>query len=259
MFHEGGAARASESGSRIATSLALAAGGNTVERCESHLVWAEPKTGPTAFHVRFASVSRRPVPALWLHITVVLVIALLVGWMTGAQAAESRDGPLVQALRKLEETAKPGTVTADRLTALNEAIHQLEGAGRQEEIEPLLDEELLLVKRQSRLPDVSELARGLDLTEGLPLPNATPPEVRQGFLAYLQLDHFKAVAGASLLTKIRIAARERIARRWTVGHIGGFDLTCDIRPGRRDERLQPELVLERTDFPQSIDIGGETI
>ena len=68
----------------------------------------------------------------------------------------------------------------------------------------------------------------------------------------------RKTAGASLLTKIRIAARERIARRWTVGRIGGFDLTCDIRPGRRDERLQPELVLERTDFPQSIDIDGET-
>jgi len=65
-------------------------------------------------------------------------------------------------------------------------------------------------------------------------------------------------AGGSLLTKIRIAARERIARRWTVGRIGGFDLTCDIRPGRRDDRLQPELVLERTNFPQPIDIDGET-
>jgi len=49
-----------------------------------------------------------------------------------------------------------------------------------------------------------------------------------------------------------------MARHWTVGRIGGFDLTCHIRPGRRDERLQPELVLERTDFPQSIDIDGET-
>ena len=68
----------------------------------------------------------------------------------------------------------------------------------------------------------------------------------------------RKIAGASLLTKIRIAARERLARRWTVGRIGGFDLTCDIRPGRRDERLQPELVLERSDFPQSIDIDGET-
>ena len=35
-------------------------------------------------------------------------------------------------------------------------------------------------------------------------------------------------AGASLLTKIRIAARERIVRRWTIGRIGGFNLTCHI-------------------------------
>jgi hypothetical protein len=68
----------------------------------------------------------------------------------------------------------------------------------------------------------------------------------------------RKAAGALLLTKIRIAARERIARRWTVGRIGGFDLTCDIRAGRRDERRQPELVLERTDFRHSIDIDGET-
>ena len=65
-------------------------------------------------------------------------------------------------------------------------------------------------------------------------------------------------AGASLLTKIRIAVRERIVRCWTIGRIGGFDLTCDIRPGQRDERVQPELFLERTESPQSIDIDGET-
>ncbi|HEY1931454.1 MAG TPA: helicase-related protein [Acetobacteraceae bacterium] len=68
----------------------------------------------------------------------------------------------------------------------------------------------------------------------------------------------RKAAGASLLTKVRLAARGRIERRWTVGRIGGFDLICDIRPGRRDERLQPELVLERTDYPQSIDLDGET-
>ena len=46
-------------------------------------------------------------------------------------------------------------------------------------------------------------------------------------------------AGASLLTKIRIAARERIVRRWTIGRIGDFNLTCHIRLGQRDERIQP--------------------
>jgi N12 class adenine-specific DNA methylase len=65
-------------------------------------------------------------------------------------------------------------------------------------------------------------------------------------------------AGASLLTKIRIAARQRIVHRWTIGRIGSFDLTCDIRPSQRGEWVQPELFLERTDFPQLIDIDGET-
>ena len=68
----------------------------------------------------------------------------------------------------------------------------------------------------------------------------------------------RKAAGASLLTKMRLAARERAARRWTVGRIGGFDLTCDIQSGRHDLRPEPHLALERTDFPQSIDIDGET-
>jgi N12 class adenine-specific DNA methylase/adenine-specific DNA methylase len=68
----------------------------------------------------------------------------------------------------------------------------------------------------------------------------------------------RKTAGASLLTKIRLAARERTARRWTVGRIGGFDLTCDIRADRQDVRLEPDLALERTDFSQSIGIDSET-
>jgi hypothetical protein len=68
----------------------------------------------------------------------------------------------------------------------------------------------------------------------------------------------RKAGGAALLTKIRLAARERTARTWTVGRIGGFDLTCDIRTGRRDARLEPDLALERTDFAQSIDIDNET-
>ena len=65
-------------------------------------------------------------------------------------------------------------------------------------------------------------------------------------------------AGASLLTKIRLAARERTERRWMVGHISGFGLTCEVRAGRHDARLEPDLALERTDFSQSIGIDGET-
>jgi hypothetical protein len=68
----------------------------------------------------------------------------------------------------------------------------------------------------------------------------------------------RKTAGASLLTKVRLAARARAERSWTVGRIGGFDLTCDIQPSRHDGRLEPHLALERTDFPQSIGIDGET-
>src|SRR6202035_3659732 len=67
----------------------------------------------------------------------------------------------------------------------------------------------------------------------------------------------RKAAGASLLTKIRLAAREGIRRTWTVGRIGGFDLTCDIRPGGPDGRPRPELVLERTAFSQPIDCDAE--
>jgi N12 class adenine-specific DNA methylase/adenine-specific DNA methylase len=68
----------------------------------------------------------------------------------------------------------------------------------------------------------------------------------------------RKTAGASLLTKIRLAARERTERRWTVGRIGGFDLTCEVHTGRHDARLEPDLALERTDFSHSIGIDGET-
>ncbi len=73
----------------------------------------------------------------------------------------------------------------------------------------------------------------------------------------------RKAAGASLLTKVRLAAKERTERHWTVGRIGGFDLSCDIQCGvirsdRRDARLEPHLALERTDFAQPIDIDGET-
>jgi N12 class adenine-specific DNA methylase/adenine-specific DNA methylase len=68
----------------------------------------------------------------------------------------------------------------------------------------------------------------------------------------------RKAAGAALLTKARLAARERAERSWTVGRIGGFDLTCAIQSTGRDARLEPHLALERTDHPQSIDIEAET-
>lgn len=68
----------------------------------------------------------------------------------------------------------------------------------------------------------------------------------------------RKAAGTTLLTKIRLALRERTGRCWTVGRIGGFDLICDIRPGGPDGRLMADLTLERTDFSQPIEMDGET-
>jgi hypothetical protein len=68
----------------------------------------------------------------------------------------------------------------------------------------------------------------------------------------------RKAAGASLLTKVRLAARARTECSWTVGRIGGFDLTCDIQSSLRDGRLEPHLTLDRTDFPQSIGLDGDT-
>ena len=67
----------------------------------------------------------------------------------------------------------------------------------------------------------------------------------------------RKVAGAALLTKIRLAARERVRRRWTVGRIGGFDLTCAIESSLRDGRPEPNLTLERTEFAHEIYIDAE--
>ena len=65
-------------------------------------------------------------------------------------------------------------------------------------------------------------------------------------------------AGGSLLTRARLAARERAGRRWIVGRIGGFDLTCDVQRGRHDGRLEPRLLLERTDYAHPIGIDADT-
>jgi hypothetical protein len=68
----------------------------------------------------------------------------------------------------------------------------------------------------------------------------------------------RKAAGAALLTKVRLAVRERTERSWTIGRIGGFDLSCTVRVSRHDARLEPDLTLERTDFAQPIGIDGET-
>ncbi len=68
----------------------------------------------------------------------------------------------------------------------------------------------------------------------------------------------RKAAGSALLTKIRLALRERSGRCCTVGRIGGFDLACDIRPGGPDGRPEPTLTLERTDLSQPISLDRAT-
>jgi len=68
----------------------------------------------------------------------------------------------------------------------------------------------------------------------------------------------RKVAGGSLLTKVRLAGRERVARSWLVGRIGGFDLTCAIQSSLRDGRFELTLALQRTEFVQTIDLDAET-
>jgi hypothetical protein len=65
------------------------------------------------------------------------------------------------------------------------------------------------------------------------------------------------VAGAALLSKVRIAARERDKRDWTIGRIGGFELTCRVRRNRAGQDGSAELVLQRSDNEQRIDVEDD--
>jgi len=66
----------------------------------------------------------------------------------------------------------------------------------------------------------------------------------------------RKVAGASLLSKIRMAVLERDTHDWSIGAIGGFDLICSVqRIGGREVRA--ELVLRRTSYDQGIQIPDE--
>ena len=67
----------------------------------------------------------------------------------------------------------------------------------------------------------------------------------------------RRTAGASLLSKARLAAMERDLKPWTLGRIGGFDLECRVEPGIRDTRLAARLVLVRTDFEQDVEMEGD--
>ena len=64
----------------------------------------------------------------------------------------------------------------------------------------------------------------------------------------------RKVAGASLLSKVRLAQLERDGRDWRIGQIGGFDLVCSVRPGLANREHTAMLVLQRTDLGQVIEI-----
>jgi len=65
----------------------------------------------------------------------------------------------------------------------------------------------------------------------------------------------RKVAGGSLLAKIRMAVLERDTRDWSIGRIGGFDLTCSVRRHLAGQGYSAELVLECTGYAQAIDVG----
>ena len=67
----------------------------------------------------------------------------------------------------------------------------------------------------------------------------------------------RKVAGASLLSKVRMAVLERDTRDWTIGQIGGFDLTCRVRRNRGGQGCSAELVLQRTGDEHRIDVEDD--
>ena len=64
----------------------------------------------------------------------------------------------------------------------------------------------------------------------------------------------RKVAGASLLSKLRMAVLERDTRDWTAGRIASFDLTCRVVRNVIGGMVSGHLVLERTGFGQVIDV-----
>ena len=67
----------------------------------------------------------------------------------------------------------------------------------------------------------------------------------------------RKVAGASLLSKIRMAILERDARDWVIGRIAGFDLTCSVSRNLAGGLFSGHLLLQRTDYEQVIDVQDD--
>ena len=67
----------------------------------------------------------------------------------------------------------------------------------------------------------------------------------------------RKVAGASLLSRLGLALLERDTRDWTIGGIGGFDLTATIRRDFIGRELVPALVIQRTEYEQFIAVQDD--
>ena len=64
-------------------------------------------------------------------------------------------------------------------------------------------------------------------------------------------------AGASLLSKVRLAMLERDVRRWKIGAIAGFDVTCQVVRDRRHSGVAAMLIVERTDQQQAVEVEDD--
>ena len=64
-------------------------------------------------------------------------------------------------------------------------------------------------------------------------------------------------AGAILLSKVRMAVRERAHGTWGIGHLGGFDFECDVRQDLTEQRCTGGLRLLWTGWQQEVEVGDD--
>ena len=67
----------------------------------------------------------------------------------------------------------------------------------------------------------------------------------------------RKAAGSVLLSEVRLAVLERDTRDWTIGQIGGFELTCSIGRDFRTGDLKPSLLLNRTGYAQEVAVDDD--
>ena len=66
----------------------------------------------------------------------------------------------------------------------------------------------------------------------------------------------RKVAGDTLLTRLRLAARERQSREWAIGRFAGFELTGGVQRGRTGQ-FEAALILRRTGYEQEITLEDD--